>query len=212
VTPLPVMQDGIVIGNRYDKYGSRHPWERWLMGGFERDLRDLLEQAQPVRSVLEVGCGEGHVTAKLAAWFPGARVLGTDFSSEIIAVARREHPGLEFRAHSVYDIAALAGEWDLVVACEVFEHLDDPARALRAVTTVARRAVLVTVPREPLWRLLNLARGRYWSALGNTDGHLQHWSRGALLRFLSGELDVIDCRSPLPWTQVLGRPRRVAAG
>jgi hypothetical protein len=67
--------------------------------------------------------------------------------------------------------------------------------------------VLITVPREPLWRLLNLARGRYWSALGNTDGHVQHWSRGALLHFLSTRLDVVAMRSPLPWTQVLGRPR-----
>jgi 2-polyprenyl-3-methyl-5-hydroxy-6-metoxy-1,4-benzoquinol methylase len=211
VSPLPATQDGIIIGNRYDKYGSTNPLVRRLMAGFDCNLLALLEQARPVHSVLEVGCGEGHVTAKLASWFPGARVLGTDFSNDIIKVARRENPGLEFCAHSVYDIESLAGEWDLVVACEIFEHLEDPARALRAVTSVARRAVLVTVPREPLWRVLNVARGRYLTALGNTDGHLQHWSRGGLLRFLSSELEILDCRSPLPWTQALGRPRGKSA-
>ena len=204
----PAVQDGVVIGNRFDKQGSRHPLVRRLVDGFDRGLDALVRQAGPVGSVLEVGCGEGHVTAKLAAALPGARVLGTDFSSDIVGVARAAHPELEFRAVSVYDVGGLEGEWDLVVACEVFEHLEDPARALRAVAAVARRAVIVTVPREPLWRLLNMARGQYWSALGNTDGHLQHWSRGALLRFLGTELDVVASRSPLPWTQALAVPRR----
>lgn len=205
------VQDGIFVGNRFDKHGSANPVVRRLMAGFDRGLRDLLALAGPVRSALEVGCGEGHVTAALADSLPGARVLGTDFSTDILAVARREHPGLEFQAVSAYDIGQLPGEWDLVVACEVFEHLAEPARALRAAAAVARRAVLVTVPREPLWRLLNLARGQYWSRLGNTDGHLQHWSRAGLLRFLATELELVAWRSPLPWTQALGVPRRRAA-
>jgi 2-polyprenyl-3-methyl-5-hydroxy-6-metoxy-1,4-benzoquinol methylase len=205
----PRVDDGIVIGNRFDKYGSKNPVVRGLMAGFDRGLNDLLALAGPATSVLEVGCGEGHVTAKLAARYPGARVLGTDFSQAIVDEARAHHPGLEFRACSIYDAPAL-GTWDLVVACEVFEHVDDPVRALDAVCRAATRHVLITVPREPLWRLLNLVRGRYWGALGNTDGHVQHWSRGALLRFVASRLDVVATRAPLPWTQALGRPRRAA--
>jgi hypothetical protein len=58
-----------------------------------------------------------------------------------------------------------------------------------------------------LWRLLNLARGRYVARLGNTPGHLQHWSTGAFQRLLATELDVRAVRTPLPWTQVLGEVR-----
>lgn len=206
----PLLHDDVVIGNRFDKYGSRNPVVRALVAGFDRGLFDLVGRAGPVRSVLEVGCGEGHVTAKLAALFPGARVLGTDFAPAIVEIARREHPGLEFRAVSIYDAGAL-GPWDLVVAPEVFEHLEEPARALEAIASVATRAIVVTVPREPLWRLLNLARGQYWRSWGNTDGHVQHWSRGSLVRFLSTVVDVEAVRTPLPWTQALCRPRRGAA-
>ena len=39
------------------------------------------------------------------------------------------------------------------------------------------RWLLVSVPREPLWRGLNLARGSYLRELGNTPGHLNHWSK-----------------------------------
>lgn len=202
----PLVDAGVVVGNRFDKHGSQSPLVRWFMHQFDLGMQQLLEQTGPVRSVLEVGCGEGHVTEKLARAYPGARVLGTDFSATILELARRYHPQLEFQTHSIYDVRAL-GHWDLVVACEVFEHLEDPQRALDAVCEVADRFVLVTVPREPLWRILNVARGHYLPAWGNTDGHLQHWSRGALLRFLSSRLDIVDTRAPLPWTQALCRVR-----
>jgi 2-polyprenyl-3-methyl-5-hydroxy-6-metoxy-1,4-benzoquinol methylase len=206
MTRGPLVDDGVVIGNVYDKRGSEHPIVRRLMAGFDRGLDELLVAAGPARSVLEVGCGEGHVTARLAARFPGARVLGTDFSPRIVEVARRAHPDLSFEVCSIYDTARL-GTWDLVVACEVFEHLDRPAEALDAICDARAGHVLVTVPREPLWRALNLARGRYWGALGNTPGHVQHWSRGSLLRFLARRLEIEAVRTPTPWTQVLGRPR-----
>lgn len=192
-------------GNVYDKYGSRNPVVRRLMDGFDAGMFELLERIPEPRHVLEVGCGEGHVTARLATRFPRARIVGTDHSQRILARARELHPRLEFRRMSVYE-AERSGPWDLVVACEVLEHLDDPELALEAVCMASRGHVLVTVPREPLWRVLNLFRGRYWGALGNTPGHVQHWSRPALLRFLRTRLAILDTRSPLPWTQVLGRP------
>lgn len=197
----------VVAGNVYDKYGTTHPIARRLMAGFERDMGALLDLAGPAKSVLEVGCGEGHVTEKLARRYPGARVTGSDVSPEIIAEARAAHPGLRFEVRSVYDVAADGGRYDLVVACEVLEHLDDPAAALEALTRVAGRHLFVSVPREPLWRLLNLARGRYVGDLGNTPGHVQHWSTRGLLEFLRTRVEVVAVRTPLPWTQALCRCR-----
>jgi len=204
------LQGELVAGNLFDKYGSRNPVVRRLVRGFDRALFELLATVGRVERVLEVGCGEGHVTAKLARHFPDARVVGTDRSSEIISQARQLHGGIEFRVCSIYDVGD-TGPWDLVVASEVFEHLEEPERALDAVCRAASGHVLITVPREPLWRILNVARGHYWSSLGNTPGHVQHWSRGALLRFLEPRLDVVGTRTPLPWIQVLGLPRGSAA-
>ena len=201
VRPAPV-----VAGNVYDKYGSRNPVARRLVAGFERAMFDLLAATRPVTSVLEVGCGEGHMTAKLARFFPGARVVGSDLSPTIVAEARGRYPGLVFEEQSIYDVGGEA--FDLVVACEVLEHLEDPARALDAIARAARAHLFVSVPREPLWRVLNLARGRYLSRLGNTPGHLQHWSTGAFLRLLESRVEVRAVRAPLPWTQALCRARR----
>jgi len=63
----------------------------------------------------------------------------------------------------------------------------------------------VSVPREPLWRGLNMARGAYWRDLGNTPGHVNHWSKRGFVSLLSCVGVVEEVRSPFPWTVVLVR-------
>jgi hypothetical protein len=53
--------------------------------------------------------------------------------------------------------------------------------------------------------MLNMARGAYWSTLGNTPGHLNHWSRGSFVKLLSRHGEVVEVRSPFPWTMLLVR-------
>jgi Methyltransferase domain len=93
----------------------------------------------------------------------------------------------------------------LIVCCEVLEHLEDPEAALETIARLARPWAIVSVPREPMWRALNLARLSYVSRLGNTPGHLQHWSRRGFVRFLERRLELVELHSPLPWTIALCR-------
>ena len=95
-----------------------------------------------------------------------------------------------------------------MVCCEVLEHLEDPARGLEVLAELARPWLIASVPREPLWRALNLARFSYISALGNTPGHLNHWSKHGFERFLAERFEIVEVRSPLPWTMALCRAAR----
>ena len=79
------------------------------------------------------------------------------------------------------------------------------SRTIAEMARCAQRHLLVSVPREPLWRMLNMARGAYWSALGNTPGHLNHWSRRSFVELLSRHGEVVEVRSPFPWTMLLVR-------
>lgn len=56
-------------------------------------------------------------------------------------------------------------------------------------------------------RLLNMARGKYIGDFGNTPGHIQHWGKKHFVKFVSGQFEVVETRSPLPWTMLLCRPR-----
>jgi 2-polyprenyl-3-methyl-5-hydroxy-6-metoxy-1,4-benzoquinol methylase len=195
-------------GNVYDKYATRNPVERRLVGAFLDDVRELAARTG-ASDVHEVGCGEGELSLMLAR--EGLRMRGSDVSAEVIEEARRRAAaaGLDvaYRAAPVDSLEPATDAAELIVCCEVLEHLDDPEAALDVLTELARPWLLVSVPREPLWRVLNLARFKYVGELGNTPGHLGHWSRRGFLDLLRSKVEVVDVRSPVPWTMALCRSR-----
>jgi 2-polyprenyl-3-methyl-5-hydroxy-6-metoxy-1,4-benzoquinol methylase len=206
VSGVTVSEDGIVTGNTYDKYGSTNPVVRRLMGGFERALEELFNRAGPT-SVLDVGCGEGVLVQRWAQHLGEGRVVGIDLEEESIQAgwAERTAPNLEYRVMEAENLPFAVNEFDLAAAIEVLEHVPDAEHTLSEMARCAERHLLVSVPREPLWRMLNVARGAYWSELGNTPGHLNHWSRRSFVRLLSRHGDVVEIRSPFPWTMLLVR-------
>ena len=201
-------EKGVVIGNTYDKYHSDNPIVRRIMHGFELSLSELVSAANP-SSIHEVGCGEGYWTLR---WIEkGLDVRGSDFSSEVIKLAEnnaveRELPMGHFKAKSIYDLQTEVDSADLIVCCEVLEHLERPSEALRVLQNLVFKHVIFSVPREPVWSLLNMARGKYWSDLGNTPGHIQRWSQGDFIKLVSKHFVVEKVCSPIPWTMLLCSP------
>jgi 2-polyprenyl-3-methyl-5-hydroxy-6-metoxy-1,4-benzoquinol methylase len=195
---------GVPTGNTFDKYGSTNPVVRRLMAGFERTLDELFEAASP-SSVLDVGCGEGVLTERWAQRLGTGRVVGIDFDDPKLAAEweRRVRPNLQFRTMAVERLAFERDEFDLVAATEVLEHVADPERALAEMARVARGWLLVSVPHEPMWRALNMARGAYLRDWGNTPGHLNHWSGRSFRALLGRYGHVAQARSPFPWTMLL---------
>lgn len=191
----------VVIGNHHHKYTSSNPAIRLLTERFLDRLERVFAQVQadtPGARVLEVGCGEGEIARRLRARWPD--VTGLDLPDA----------GLRQAWQSVDDVAFLHGDaerlpfgdqaFDVVVAVEVLEHLRDPARGLAELARVSRKHLVLSVPREPIFRMGNLAAGRHVRDLGNTPGHLNHWSTAGFVRFASRAGAVRAIEKPLPWT------------
>jgi 2-polyprenyl-3-methyl-5-hydroxy-6-metoxy-1,4-benzoquinol methylase len=203
-------EDGIVYGNTFDKYSSRNPIVRTLMNGFDKSLSDLIQKANP-SSIHEIGCGEGYWTMRLHK--KGIETKGSDFSSEVIALAQKNAreqavPPTLFSVKSIYDLKPELDYADLIICCEVFEHLESPEKALDVLKTLVGNDLIVSVPREPIWRLMNMARGKYITDLGNTPGHIQHWSKTSFVNLIQKHFEIIDINTPLPWTMLLCRPKK----
>jgi 2-polyprenyl-3-methyl-5-hydroxy-6-metoxy-1,4-benzoquinol methylase len=195
----------VPTGNTYDKYASKNPVERRLMAGFFGCLDELLPSAAP-RSVLEVGMGEGMVCQRIRERFPEARIAGIDLPDDELGAHWQERD----LAGGFADIARLPfrdRSFDLVLAIEVLEHVPDPAAALAELSRVATGNLVLSVPREPIWRVANMARGKYLGALGNTPGHIQHWSRRSFADLVGTRFEVTGVRTPFPWTMVAARSR-----
>ena len=196
----------VPTGNTFDKYGSSNPVVKRLMGAFHSTLDELWAAAAP-RSILDVGCGEGVLTAQWAERLGDGRIVGIDLDDPKLRAEweRRSRPNLEFRAEEATSLSFADGEFDMACAIEVLEHVPEPEATLAEMARVASRHLLVSVPREPLWRGLNVARGAYVRDLGNTPGHVNHWSKRAFVGLLAQFGTVEEARSPFPWTMVLVR-------
>ena len=196
----------VPTGNTYDKYGSSNPVVKRLMTGFHSTLDELWAKAAP-SSILDVGCGEGVLTADWAERLGDGRVVGIDLDDPKLRAEweQRTRPNLDFVVQEATSLPFRDGEFDLACATEVLEHVPEPEATVAEMARVASGHLLVSVPREPLWRALNVARGAYWRDLGNTPGHVNHWSKREFVALLSRYGTVEEARSPFPWTMVLVR-------
>jgi ubiquinone/menaquinone biosynthesis C-methylase UbiE len=202
---VTVDREGTVTGNTYDKYGSTNPVVRRLMASFEATLEELFGRAAPT-SLLDVGCGEGVLTHKWAQRIDG-RVVGIDLDDPALHEEwkGRRCPNLEYMVMKAENLPFGDGEFDVATAIEVLEHVPDPEHTVSEMARVASKHLLVSVPREPLWRGLNMARGAYLKELGNTPGHVNHWSKRSFVQLLGRYGTVVEARSPFPWTMLLVR-------
>jgi 2-polyprenyl-3-methyl-5-hydroxy-6-metoxy-1,4-benzoquinol methylase len=204
-TPPRTASYANVAGNHYDKYGTTNPIARWLMDGFLKSFDDLIEHSS-ADDIFEIGCGEGNLSIRMAQ--RGKRVRGIDLEESVIAQARdkalRANVSIPFSARDLFSLTE-ADAAELVVCCEVLEHVPDPDIALDILAGLARKWLLLSVPREPLWRAMNVARGKYMTELGNTPGHIQHWSSAGFANLVSRHVKIVEVRRPLPWTMLLCR-------
>jgi SAM-dependent methyltransferase len=196
---------GVVIGNTTPKYTSKNPAIRWLterwVANLERTFDRLVDDpgGAPKRA-LEVGCGEGVIAGKLQDRFHD--VVALDLPDAGLRQEWRAYPGPSFLHADAQQLPFGDSSFDLIVAVEVLEHLTDPVVGLREMARVGRRHLVLSVPREPIFRSCNLIAGRYVRDLGNTPGHLNHWSKRGFMRFVSTVGEVREVTTPFPWTTV----------
>jgi len=196
------MMTEVIAGNVYDKYQTRNPLARWFTNGYLKHFDALLSTIDP-KNILEVGCGEGHLIAHLRRLKPKAVLEGSDYSQEIINAAKSRNPGVSLKAADVLNLPYADGAYELVVAAEVLEHVAQYEKALKEIARVGSKYFLLSVPQEPIWRVLNCLRLKYVGQLGNTPGHVNHFSRQQFLTLARRYLDIKEESHPFPWSMVL---------
>ena len=150
------------------------PASRWLRYLIQCNLSKL--PTDSIKTVLDVGCGQGENTALIAQCFPDAQVVGIDFSTSGIEVAKTLHklPNLQFEV----DIESLRldqDKFDLVTCFEVLEHVDDWQALLMRILNCSTQYLLLSFP-----------TGRMRPYEINV-GHVRNFQRGEVETFLGKE-------------------------
>lgn len=200
--PLPPPSN-LTTDDEFNKYTSTSSLEQKLVDNFMAKLEGALPEAA-VTSVLEIGVGEGHVSERVAARFPDAEIVGIDLPHDSM-VERWNARGVRGVFADAVQLPFPDDTFDLVLAIEVLEHMTNPAGALRELARVGRGGAVLSVPLEPLWRMGNMARGRYLKDWGNTPDHIQHWTRGGFKKLVGQHMTVTSVLNPLPWTLIVAQ-------
>lgn len=204
-----ILENGVQAGNFYDKYNTKNPVARYLLNSFLNSASTFLLQIKnDVDSITEVGCGEGHLANHIHSLGITEKISCCDFSEQVIEIAKMnyQNANIRFYKKDIYHVGS-EERADLIVCCEVLEHLEEPQKALEKIASIAGKYCLLSVPNEPLWKVLNLCRGRYVRHLGNTPGHINHWNCHRFVDLISQYFEVTGIKKPLPWTMVLCKKR-----
>jgi 2-polyprenyl-3-methyl-5-hydroxy-6-metoxy-1,4-benzoquinol methylase len=191
-----------LVNSKHDKYKSKNPISQYLVQGFFSKLGELYNFTD-YNNILDVGCGEGLVLGYLNSNYQVNKTFAIDYDEKEVLSAKKNIPFCNVNKGNIYDLQFDSNEFDLVICSEVLEHLIKPEEAIAEIHRVTKKFALLSVPREPIWRILNMIRFKYWKGLGNTPDHLNHWSKNTFKLFIKNYFKVIEIKTPLPWTIIL---------
>lgn len=187
----------------FNKHSSDNPIQKKLISNFYSTVFRLVKPLK-VESILDVGCGEGITLDKLEKQSIGKKLYGIDYSDDALKIGKKIYPHLSLSKGDIYDIKEKDSTYDLVMATEVLEHLDDPQKALKELIRVSKKYVLLSVPNEPFFIGANFLRGKYLKNFGNHPEHINHWTYVGFERFLERNgLKIVKTKHPFAWTLIL---------
>ncbi len=197
-------KDNITITQFTDKYTKTGKVGNFLVRNFFKTIRKL--SPTDATSVLEVGCGAGYSMEELRTFFKeGTTFTACDIDPELVRLTKEKNPSVDCQTASIYALPYADHSFDCVFCLEVLEHLEEPEKALAELARVSKKYIIASTPREPIWRALNMARGKYLRDFGNTHGHINHWSSRALRTLVARYFDIAKVKKPLPWTMIYGK-------
>ncbi|TYC10629.1 class I SAM-dependent methyltransferase [Bizionia gelidisalsuginis] len=186
------------------KYEDPNLLSKYLVDNYFKSVRKLISKINDIESSHEIGCGEGRSTMRLNRMV--SKLSASEYVEKLLIIAQKNNSDTSIFQESVYELKNEKNSVDLVFLLEVLEHLDYPELALEEIKRISKKFLILGVPREPLWRFLNICRFKYLKYLGDTPGHLNHWSKRSLIKLVERRYGkVIAVESPLPWTIVLAR-------
>lgn len=176
---------------------------RFLINNFYQELQALCKNIE-FNNCLEVGSGEGYSTQKIFSFLPHhVDFEASEYEECLVDDVKSRNPSIKVIQEDVYNMLRDDGSLDLIFCLEVLEHLENPVDAIDELHRVSNRHLIVSVPNEPLWRILNMCRLKYVSSWGNTPGHVQHWNEQDFINLVQDKFNIISTSKPLPWLMML---------
>lgn len=186
-----------------DEYNEADPYsvEEGIAGDFQKRridctlemIKEAVSGVRPTPRILDLGCGQGHITALINQQIPVAEVCGLDYSISAIRYANKKFPGIDFAVASAYQCPYREGYFDIVVCNNLWEHVPDPLLLLSKIARVMKPHgfLIISTPSRYRWgNLVNVLRGKPIQLM--SEHHVTEYSVGQVIEQLKyGGFEVI---------------------
>jgi len=190
-----------------EEYKNKNPLIQILLDNFFKKIEKIVSFLGNNLKILEVGCGAGESSRRIAAMLNTQHFEVSEFDERYVKKLKEINFPFRITQESVYALKRDGNEFDCVLLLEVLEHLDNVHLALMELFRVSRKYVVISIPNDPLWRILNMMRFKYLKYFGNTPGHINHWSKRGFKRLISKYGKVLEIYTPVPWIVVLAEKK-----
>jgi ubiquinone/menaquinone biosynthesis C-methylase UbiE len=194
-----------------DEYSAGDPYH--MAEGFEQEFQKrrvactlhLIRLAATHRPadlrILDVGCGEGHITGTILEALPNAKIDGLDYSVSAILYAAEHFAGIEFCVADAYHPPYRSDYFDILVGNNLWEHVASPVSLLRGLRRITKPGGCLILSMPSRYRLTNLARAILGRPLALASPlHVTEYTVGQVIEQLRSEGFVVE--------QVYSRPMR----
>ena len=182
----------------YKKYASKNPLIRLALSLFFKELKKSFPRLKKA-NVIDIGCGDGFALKFLRKNF-NYDFTGFDISPDTIRFAKKLNPNVKFIQGDIHKMPFDNRSFDIVVNLQVLEHLENPEKAINEMKRVSKRYCVLSVPREPFFRLANVARLKYLKTFGNYPDHIWQWSKRDFETILKKKFRKVNIRTSTIWT------------
>ena len=173
---------------------ARYGWENadslcshgYILPAIEKIIAGF-QSHEPIR-ILDLGCGNGFVTARLAEL--GYSITGVDASPDGLEIARSAYPNIQFELCSIYDDALaeiVAEPVDCIISLEVVEHLYYPRKLFEKSFALLKSGgqLIVSTPYHGYLKNLSISILNGWDNHFGVDidgGHIKFFSKNTLYK------------------------------
>ncbi len=192
--------------SNFQKYNTSNPVKSFFIKDFLDTFIDMIP-FENLESVLDIGCGEGFVLGHICKKYPESKLFGIDISKKAIAEAGELLPKSNLKVGDIYNVSNEFSKtkFDLVLAMEILEHLDNPLAAIEEIGKVKAKNFIFSVPNEPWFSFGNLVFGKNISRLGSDIDHVNFWNKSRFIKFVEPYFRVQEVKTPFPWIILLCR-------
>lgn len=190
--PIFVSPEDLEVSNEYSE-SDPYTVERNIEGEFHQRriectlemLREACDSIQGSQKILDLGCGQGHITNKILKAFPSAEISGLDYSVSAVESAVKRFNGIDFAVGDAYACPYAEKYFDVVVCNNLWEHVPDPLFLLRGITRILKDNGFIVISTPSRYRLENLVgvlRGRKVQFM--SENHVTEYSVGQVVEQL----------------------------